>query len=115
MDCIDSIIDTFVHRLNSSRYIHLSLQPLCIIFADQLFQLLYQRVGLLLCDEFGRLDGIYQTLNSSKLEWPVDYAVMIAIADWFTLYFNSGYRQILADLRKLFCDLRSLRIFPVLP
>jgi hypothetical protein len=42
VDCIDSIIDAFIHRLNSSGYIHLSLQPLCIVFADQLFQLFYQ-------------------------------------------------------------------------
>ena len=62
VDCIDSIIDAFIHRLNSSGYIHLSLQPLCIVFADQLFQLFYQCVGLLLCNEFGRLDGIYQKL-----------------------------------------------------
>ena len=39
VDCIDSIIDAFIHRLNSSGYIHLSLQPLRIVFADQLFQL----------------------------------------------------------------------------
>ena len=60
MELIDVVVDALIHCLYSSRHIYLTLQFLCLIFTNHFFQLLNQRIRFLFCDEFGRLNCIYQ-------------------------------------------------------
>ena len=94
MNCIYRIIDTLIHCLDSSGHKYLTLQLLCIVFADQRLQFFDQSVGLFLRNEFRGLNRIYQKLQFRKFKCPAYHMIMITIPDRLSLYLNPKNTQI---------------------
>ena len=68
---INVVVDGLVHRLDPVFYIDLTVEELRFVDAGQRFNLLNQRCGLLVGDEFGGLNAIDQQLQLRQLKTAV--------------------------------------------